>query len=239
MLNLLFAEAALETVPKPIWNHPSVVMRAKVLGKEPGETLLDRSYHHRAMIRLKNNEKRGRPDILHFALLEALGTPLNREGMMQVYVHTIDNHIIYVNPKVRLPRNYDRFVGLIEQLYKEGEVPVQGQPLLRLRKGSLEDTMSKIKPSFVVAFTSKGEAKIPEDAIRPFLGQLNPAAIIGAFQHGHFSDKTTQLADATVSIDPEMLDAWTVTSRVLYEFERLIRLPEKRWNRKFSRRPRK
>ena len=133
MLSLLFVESALETVPQPLWNHPSVTKRAKTLNKKPSETLLDRTYHHRAMIRLKNNYRRGRPDILHFALLEALGSPLNKEGLLRVYVHTVDDHIISVDPKVRLPRNYDRFVGLIEQLLREDKVPVVGQPLLELR----------------------------------------------------------------------------------------------------------
>lgn len=230
MLDLLLAESALETVPKQLWSHPSVVKRAKSLGKKPGETLLDRTYHHRAMIHLENDKKRGRPDIAHFSLLEALGTPLNREGLLRVHIHTVDDHVIYIDPKVRLPRNYDRFVGLIEQLYKEGKVPTKGQPLLRLEKGSLKDVLSEIRPSYVIAFTRKGEAKTLESAVGT-LSEKNTAAIVGAFPHGHFSEETTKLADLTVSIDPEMLEAWTVTSRVIYEFEKLIGLPERRWEK--------
>lgn len=232
MLNLLFAEAALETVPKQLWNYPSVAKRAKALEKKPGDTLLDRTYHHRAMVRLQDDTKRGRPDIVHFALLEALGTPLNREGLLRVFIHTLDRHIISVNPKVRLPRNYDRFVGLIEQLYREGRVPVEGQPLLELKKGSLEDIMSEIKPSYVIAFSREGKAKTLEDAVKPLLGQERPVAVIGAFPHGHFSDELIRFADVSVSIDPESLEAWTVTSRVIYEFERLVGLPERRWDKR-------
>ena len=239
MLNLLLAEAALETVPKPLWNHPSVAKRAKALCKKPGETLLDRSYHHHAMVRLEDDMQRGRPDIVHFALLEALGTPLNKEKLLRVYVHTVDNHVIYIDPQVRLPRNYDRFVGLVEQLYKKGKVPVKGHPLLKLKEESLENLISEIKPSYVIAFTRKGEMKTLKDAMRPFLGQGNFVAIIGAFPQGHFSSETIKLADTSVSIDPEMLETWIVTSRVIYEFERLVGLPEKRCNKKHPRRQEK
>lgn len=229
MLHLLLAESALETVPKQLWSHPSVAKRAKSLGKKPGETLLDRTYHHRAMIQLENDERRGRPDIVHFSLLEALGTPLNKEGLLTVYVHTIDGHIIRVEPKVRLPRNYDRFMGLIEQLYKEGRVPTEGQPLLKLGEGSLGDVLSEVRPSYVMAFTREGESETLENAMRTLLRQESPAVIVGAFPHGGFSKKTIEIADLAVSIDPEMLEAWTVTSRVIYEYERLIKLPERRW----------
>jgi len=232
MLHLLLAESALETVPKQLWSHPSVANRAKSLGKKPGETLLDRTYHHRAMSRLENDYKRGRPDIVHFSLLEALGTPLNKEGLLTVHVHTVDDHIIRVAPKVRLPRNYDRFVGLIEQLYNDGRVPAEGQPLLKLEHGSLKDVLSEIRPSYVMVFTREGEGNTLESALGNLSEQKSPAVVVGAFPHGHFREKTAELADLTVSIDPEMLEAWTVTSRVIYEFERLIGLPERRWKNK-------
>ena len=56
--------------------------------------------------KLNNWRKRGRPDIVHLCLLEALESPLNKNKILSVYVHTYDNKIIYINPEVRLPRNY-------------------------------------------------------------------------------------------------------------------------------------
>lgn len=231
MFNLFLVDAALETVPKQLWNHPSVAKRAKTLGKKPSEMLLDRTYHHRAMLRLENNEQRGRPDIIHFALLEALGSPLNKEGMLRVYVHTINGQIICVNPKVRLPRNYDRFVGLIEQLFSEGKVPVTDQPLLELSKENIKQILAEVNPSYIIAFTRNGEAKTLEAAMKTLQTLEQPAAFIGAFPHGHFSNEIAKLADTSISIDPESLEAWTVTSRVIYEFEKLVMLPEMRWSK--------
>jgi rRNA small subunit pseudouridine methyltransferase Nep1 len=228
MLKIVFAEAALETIPKKLLSHPSVVKWAKGVGKRPERTLLDRSYHHRAMLTLDNGFKRGRPDIIHFSLLGALGTPLNREGLLRTYVHTFGNFLIYLKPDVRLPRNYNRFVGLIEQLFRRNRVPEQGRALLKLRKGHLSDLLDEVNPSYVSAFTRKGESRTLHEVMASLVKLENPLVIVGAFPSGIFSEETVKLADELVSIDQEMLDAWTVTSRIIYEYERLIGLSERR-----------
>ena len=232
MLNLLFVDSALELVPKSIWKQPSVVKRAKSLGKEPGDMLLDRTYHHQAMLLLENNGQRGRPDILHFSLLEALGSPLNKEGLLKIHVHTSSNHIISINPQVRLPRNYTRFVGLFEQLYKETRVPRNGLPLLKMSKGSIKSILFEIQPSYIMVFTRQGDPKTLECAMKVLSRKDNPVAIVGAFPRGHFTEETLKLADSLISIDPDMLEAWTVTSRLVYEFEKQVKLPVRRWENK-------
>ena len=139
MLTLILAESALETVPERLWTYRSVQRYAKLRRKPPQFILLDRSYHHAAMRRLEQSEKRGRPDIVHFALLEALGSPLNKEGLLQVYVHTIGDHVIKVEPTTRLPRNYNRFVSLIEQLFEYEKIPPKSteKALLIIRRQTL------------------------------------------------------------------------------------------------------
>lgn len=42
-----------------------------------------------------------------------LDSPLNRVGMLQVYIHTEKNVLIEINPHVRIPRTFKRFCGLI------------------------------------------------------------------------------------------------------------------------------
>ena len=120
MLTFILAESALETVPQELWKHPAIENYSEKKGKSPRLIVLDRSYHHAAMEGMKDGEKRGRPDIVHFSLLEALGSPLNREGLLKVYVHTFDDHVISVDPQTRLPKNYNRFIGLMEQLFDGG-----------------------------------------------------------------------------------------------------------------------
>lgn len=233
MLTLILAESALETVPERLWTYRSVQRYAKLRRKPPQFILLDRSYHHAAMRRLEQSEKRGRPDIVHFALLEALGSPLNKEGLLQVYVHTIGDHVIKVEPTTRLPRNYNRFVSLIEQLFEYKKIPPKSteKALLTIKRQTLSQLIREIKHSSVLVFSRIGKPCTLEEAVSRISGENEPVVIVGGFPHGHFSEATLRLANDVVSIDPEMLETWTVTSRIIYEFERAVSLPKKRLNR--------
>ena len=57
-----------------------------------------------------------RPDILHQELLALIDSPLNKAGHLQVFIHTEKQVLIEVNPKVRIPRTFKRFSGLMVQL---------------------------------------------------------------------------------------------------------------------------
>lgn len=235
MLTLILAEAALETIPEQLWSQPSIRRYFKLRGKHPRFVVLDRSYHHRAMKSLEQSAKRGRPDIAHFALLEALGSPLNKEGLLQVYVHTFNDYIITVNTETRLPRNYDRFVSLIEQLFEYGRVPPQQSPtaLLTLEQKTLVQLIREVTPSYVLAFTRAGKPCTLEEAISKISNEKRPVVVVGGFPSGHFSETTLKLANETVCIDPDMLETWTVTSRAIYEYERTISLSKKRKTQPF------
>lgn len=231
MLHLTFVESALERVPPSLWNHPSVVKKARQVGKHPSKILLDRTYHHRAMLKLTNAAKRGRPDILHFSLLAAFGTPLNKECLLKTYVHTVDDHLIHFNPVVRLPKNYNRFVGLIEQLYEQGKIPVKGPTLLKLEQGRFQKLIEDIQPSYVIAFSRGGRPKLLQEVLDCHLDE-NLMVMVGAFPHKHFSKGLLEFADDVVSIDIESLEAWIVASRIIFSYERALGLPEKRLNKR-------
>jgi rRNA small subunit pseudouridine methyltransferase Nep1 len=224
----MLAEAAIETVPETLWSHPAIRRHSKRQRKPPKQLLLDRSLHHAAMRRLDDDLKRGRPDITHFALLEALGSPLNREGLLQTYVHTNKDYTITVNPSARLPRNYNRFIGLIEQLFQQQKVPTEGETLLRLEPKTLQQLLAEAKPDYILAFSREGKPKTIQDAVSGLKSKQKPAVIVGGFPHGHFSETTTKLADEIVCVDSEMLEAWTMISRAIYEYEQTLSLPLKR-----------
>ena len=230
MLTLVIAESALETIPESLWTHPAITKWAKAHRKHPQHVLLDRSYHHASMKKLEQNEKRGRPDIVHFALLEALGSPLNREGLLTIYVHTLNNYVIWANPEARLPRNYSRCVSLIEQLFEFRQVPpnATGRPLLTLKKQTLTQLIKEIKPSYVLALSTIGKPQTLEASISKIAKKNKPAVLVGGFPKGHFSEATLKLADEVARIDFQMLETWTVVSRAIYEFERASSLPKKR-----------
>jgi rRNA small subunit pseudouridine methyltransferase Nep1 len=228
VLTLVLTESALETIPQSLWKHPLIKRHAKRQGKHPRFLLLDRSYHDAAMKSLRDSEKRGRPDIVHFALLEALGTPLNKEDQLRIYIHTINNHVVHVNPEARLPKNYNRFVGLFEQLFQLRRIPPTGPTLLLLERKNLSQLLQDIECDYVLAFSTKGSRGKLDEPMQNLQASERPTVLIGGFAHGHFSAATAELADQIVCVDPEMLEAAVVTSRVIYEYERAISLPVRR-----------
>lgn len=231
MLTLVLAESALEPIPKEIWNHPSIKRFSRRKGKHPRLIVLDRSYHHHAMKILENNRKRGRPDIIHFSLLEALGSPLNKEKLLRVYVHTINDYVITIAPETRLPKNFNRFVGLIEDLFEHKRVPPKGKPLLTLEAKTLESLIKELKPTYTVMFSTEGKAERLDKIAEKLAKEEKPLVIVGGFPHGDFSELTQKVADETVCIDPEMLETSIIVSRIIYEYERVINLAEKRWEK--------
>jgi rRNA small subunit pseudouridine methyltransferase Nep1 len=220
---LIIAEAALELVPKSIAWHNAVKKHAKSKGKDATSILLDRSYHHAAMLNLKDAEKRGRPDIVHFTLLEATSIPLYFNNMLDVYIHTIDDKVIEVGKGVRLPKNYNRFVGLIEDLYAKKVIASnEGDTLLSLHESSLSSLIDKIKPSKVIGLSRHGISKDAEYVAKQVIDESKACIVIGGFAKGTFSQSTLSMFNQLISISSYPLEAHVVAARVLYEVEKVL-----------------
>jgi len=78
------------------------------------------------------------------------------------------------------------------------------------------------RTDYVIAFSRKGSPETIEETISRLSEKQRPAVVIGGFPHGHFSETTIRLADEVVWVDTEVLETWTSTSRVMYEYERAI-----------------
>src|SRR5207244_12026570 len=118
MLTLILAESSIELVPNEIRGHPAILKSAERKKKDPRQLILDQSYHHSAILRLgKPGIGRGRPDIVHFCLLLALGSPLNSHNQLTCFLHTRHDHVITSDPCLRLPRNTNRFNALLSNTY--------------------------------------------------------------------------------------------------------------------------
>lgn len=210
-------------MPEEIANQPAVTGRAKKMGRKPTEILLDRSYHHSAMKRIPDAHKRGRPDIVHFALMEALSTPLFLRGHLKVYVHTHGDLIITVADGLRLPKSYFRFEGLMQSLLRDGAVKSdEGAVLMEMKKGALADLIREVAPSRVVGLSSAGVQSTAEEVVRKNSAD-GCMFVIGGFPKGHFSDATKALFNCTYSIEDVGLEAHVVIARVLYECEKVRR----------------
>ncbi len=223
VLSLVLAESSIELVPEEIAGHPAILSSARRKGKDPRRIILDQSYHHAAIQRLgKAGQARGRPDIAHFSLLLALGAPLNLDGQLRCLVHTRDDKAIRVSPRTRLPRNTDRFVTLLEQLYQEKVVPQAGQPLLSIEAASLSKLVKDQNAGLVVALTTEGALKPMREVARRLSETKKAVLLVGGFPHGHFSKDTLQLANETYRIDKKRLEAWTVVARAIYDYEQVL-----------------
>ncbi|HSG74367.1 MAG TPA: ribosome biogenesis protein, partial [Nitrosopumilaceae archaeon] len=156
MLSLILAESSLELVPKDLQNHNSVISHSEKLGKKPSEIILDNSWHFGAMKGIDNEIKRGRPDIVHFSLLEATTIPLFYEKKISVYIHTIDDKVIFIGDDVRLPKSYHRFIGLIEKLYSEKIIQSEGKNLLEIKDMTFDELLQEINPKRVIGLSAQG-----------------------------------------------------------------------------------
>ncbi|RNJ76023.1 MAG: ribosome biogenesis protein [Nitrosopumilus sp. B06] len=219
MITLILAESSLELVPPDLARHPSITSHAQKLGRDASEILLDNSWHFAAMKGLRNEIKRGRPDLVHHSVLEAVSTPLYRRDGLNLFVHTIHDKVIRLGLQVRVPRSYHRFAGLVEKLYREGRVSA-GDVLLEISDMTLSGILDEISPSAVIGLSSRGTpssyAKVAADL------PDGACIIVGGFQKGGFSEKTSGLLDSAYSVEDMPLEGHVVISRMLYEYEKTI-----------------
>ena len=223
-LTLILAEAALELIPREIWHHHVIRTHAKKRHKKPWEMLLDISLHYFAMLNLPERHKRGRPDIVHVCLLNALSSPLNKAGLLRTVVHTIDNRAIFIDPQTRIPRNYNRFVGLMEQLLTQGKVPPDSdKPLMTWKRLELRDLLRELGIEIAILLDERGVRmrlrELGDLIAKTIRSQVPTAVMVGAFPHGEFRRETIECATYIVSLYNEVLDAWAIVSRVLTAVE--------------------
>ncbi len=180
-MRFVFVESSLELIPEEIQDHPDVIKSAKRRRKKPEKIILDDSLHYRAIKLLKSREKRGRPDIIHQCLLALLDSNLKK---VEIFVHTIDGKIIRISRETRIPRNYNRFVGLMEDLFEKKKIEINGKILIELVDSSLFDVLTE---NTVVMKEGFSEENLLKNA------NSNLTVCIGAFPHGDFSNEVIDI----------------------------------------------
>jgi rRNA small subunit pseudouridine methyltransferase Nep1 len=210
-------------VPQEISSHPAVRNHASRLGAKWSDLLLDKSYHYAAMKKLRNNAKRGRPDIVHFALMEALSTPLFIENKLRVYVHTVNDKIIAIADNLRVPKSYFRFDGLMVKLFSDGIVKSdEGAVLMELSDGTFQSLLEGISAEKVIGLSTTGVRGSAEQVGRLLATTKECAVVVGGFPKGHFAESTTRHLGPTYSISSAGLEAHVVIARIIYECEKLL-----------------
>lgn len=218
---IILADTAIELMPPNLINNEIIKKYAKKRGKQPSNIILDSSYHHKAMLKIQDSRKRGRPDILHFCLLNLLGSPLVRtqSESMKIYVHTINNQILEINPETRLPKNFNRFIGLMEQVFDKRVIRSKEKILIEILKNrTIEDLIADIPRKNRLVFSSKGSQINLPNYFKDY-SKEELVLVIGAFPHGDFSNKILSLSKKILSIYPQSIESWVVLNRVIFSRE--------------------
>ncbi|MBY9007746.1 MAG: 16S rRNA methyltransferase [Candidatus Lokiarchaeota archaeon] len=216
-LTIILAECGLELIPDSIREYPSV--KKNISRDNYSSQLLDNALHHSVMKELKNNLKRGRPDILHLCLLNALGAPLNKSGNLNLFIHTINNKLFKVSPEVRIPKNYNRFKGLMAKLLIENKIEPDDISLISPIRKSLDELINQQTDSKKIIFTRKGKlVRIYTELFTSNLSE-NYVVVIGGFQKSTFSENILKISKNLISISDKSLHSWIVVGKVITYYE--------------------
>ncbi|KAH9843509.1 Alpha/beta knot methyltransferase [Rhodofomes roseus] len=161
-----------------------------------------------------------RPDITHQCLLTLLDSPLNKAGLLQVYIHTAKGVLIEVNPHVRIPRTFKRFSGLMVQLLHKLSIRGVNGPekLLKVIKNPVTDHL----PANTMKLTLSGDA--PTVRLSRYLPTLpethNVAVFVGAMARGR-DDFADGVVDEKISISDFPLSASVACGKFCCALEEL------------------
>ncbi|GMT21067.1 hypothetical protein PFISCL1PPCAC_12364, partial [Pristionchus fissidentatus] len=157
-----------------------------------------------------------RPDILHQCLLNLLDSPLNRAGLLQVYVHTAANVLIEISPQCRLPRTFDRFCGLMVQLLYKLVIRSadSSQKLLRVIKNPINNHLPvgcrKILSSFMAEKLTLPSKLVDPESNDPVV------VVIGGIARGKIE---TDYTDEEVKVSSYPLSAALTCAKITSGFE--------------------
>ncbi|KAK9503166.1 hypothetical protein O3M35_011793 [Rhynocoris fuscipes] len=194
-----------------------ILEKAQLETVKTGHTFeLLNSDDHIAVLK-KNDREPGscRPDITHQCLLMLMDSPMNRAGLLQVYIHTEKNVLIEVNPQTRIPRTFKRFAGLMVQLLHKFSVRSNegGMKLLKVIKNPITDHLpvgcKKIGTSFASKKVIHPRELVPKDE-EPL------TVVIGAMAHGQ---AIPDYVEETISISNFPLSGALACTKICSAFE--------------------
>jgi Uncharacterized conserved protein, COG1756 len=219
MLTLVVVDAELELVPPEMLDDYSIRIQAKKRKKPAKRMILDSNFMHGAIERAFPGEstRRGRPDIIFHLLQVALESILSKRGQLAVIIHTRNDIIISVNPRTRLPKSYNRFVGLMEDLFEKGIISGQDEVLLKTEAGDWKHAIS-LGSGQRILLSPRGVNTGIREIFRSGPGE-DRTVVIGGFSQGDFLSDVYSLGSG-ISIFPEELTIWSVAMEAICQYER-------------------
>ncbi len=228
---LIFEQASLEIVPKRLRLHEDCTRVEKRFGVKPEMQILDANFHSHAMVNLTDREKRGRPDVVHFALLDATSTPLFMQGKLEIVIHTIDGTVIVLKEGTRPPRTLQRFCGVMAKLISSRLTAEERRLFDVLGTKRFEELVSFLGAQRVISFSRQGRLETLSETIANVVGfPKRTALVVGGFAHGQFAPDVVENSDDLVAISDHSLPAHVATARICYELERNLLPTLPRWS---------
>ncbi|XP_041348904.1 ribosomal RNA small subunit methyltransferase NEP1-like [Gigantopelta aegis] len=176
--------------------------------------LLNCDRHKHLTKKFKKDISQYRPDITHQCLLMLMDSPLNRAGLLQVYIHTERNVLIEINPQTRIPRTFDRFCGLMVQLLHKLSIHAADGPqkLLKVIKNPVIDHLP-------IGCTKLGLSFHADEcvSVRDIVPKEDPVVlVIGAMAHGSVDVDYTE---KNISVSNYPLSGALTCAKVCTAFE--------------------
>jgi len=219
---LVLEDASLELVPKRFQGHKNCSTVLSRFGILPCDQILDDNFHNEILKDMKASEKRGRPDVVHIALLDVCSTPLFDRNLVRVIIHTVNDTTIMLKPRVRIPRTLIRFNGVMSKLLKDKPEPnsffeiVVGQNILEL--------VSTLNQEMILLSKKGVERNLRNFIERRKFQEKEATWVIGGFPFGHFDEELLGKADEIISISNHSLPAHVVAARLCYDLEEAMGL---------------
>lgn len=161
-----------------------------------------------------------RPDILHQELLALLDSPLNKAGMMKIYIHTTKKVLIDVNPSIRIPRTYKRFAGLMVQLLHKMKIKASSESTTLLKV--IKNPFSQYLPPGTRCYGMSCEGTLYSPiamakSLVPALPDASPAPtcfVVGAMSTGHVTIQDHPYIESMMSVSEYPLSGAAALSRI-------------------------
>ncbi len=220
MLYLNIIDSELELIPIDLIDDYAIIKMAKASHKDVENLILDSNFMHRSIEKKFPGmaNRMGRPDIFHHLLNVTQDSILNSKNGLRVRIHTKNDEIIEINPATRVPRSYNRFVGIIEKLLRTGVIESNsGEVLMSLKKGNWESLIREDSKNILLS--PRGEKGTMEGNFT----EANLNVFIGGFSEGDFKSDPYKKFKALKIFDEE-LTIWTVAWEVIGTVERLENL---------------
>jgi len=169
--------------PKVIIILERACLETGKVGKD--HVLLNCDDHHGFLRKHKRDPADSRPDILHQCMLILLDSPLNKAGLLKLYVRTEKGVLIDVSPQIRIPRTFKRFSGLMCQLLFKLSIRASNgaHKLLSVIKNPVTD---HLPPNCHITLLSVTGRLVHLPEFIPSLPQTGSPAVfvVGAMAHG-------------------------------------------------------